>query len=325
MKKNTQIFIWIPVILVIIAVLVLIYKGSHKEKPVLTGIVEVTEVDVSSKIPGRVDSVFVREGDHVSKGQLLATLQSREIDAKVEQARGAMDAAKAKLDMAHNGARPEEREAAEKMYFQAQHQFDLAEKTWTRIQEVYKDSVISQQERDQVEFQYKSAKEQLDAAHAKYEIVKQGARSEEVRAAEALFHQAENAYNEAMSYQQETKLVSPIDGEVSKRITDPGEMAAAGYPIMTLIDLQDNWVVIQVREDNMKMIHKDAVYTASIPSVGIDKVSFKVTYIASMADFATWRATSQKGEFDLKTFEVRLRPEKPISGLRAGMTVRVEL
>jgi len=325
MKANKSRWIMaIPVVIATIALIVLIIQAVTPDKLILTGMVEATEIDISSKIPGRIDSLLVREGDRVQKGQLLAILESKEIDAKVEQARAAMQAARAKMEMAHNGARPEEKEAAEKLYLQAKHQLELAEKTYRRVQSVYRDSVISEQEKDQVEFQYKAAKEQFEMARAKYQMVLKGARSEEIKAAEALFRQAENAYREALAYQQETRLVSPLAGEVVRRIVDPGEMVAAGYPILTIMDPTDNWVVLQVREDQMSRIQKDAIVKGVVSALGEAKIDFRVTYIAAMADFATWRATNQKGDFDLKTFEIRLRPVQPLKGLRPGMTVRIE-
>jgi len=315
----------IPLSVAIIAIAILLFRAFNPSKEYITGVVETTEIDVASKIPGRLDSVFVSEGDKVVKGQILATLESKEINAKVEQARGAMMAAQARMIMAKNGARPEEKEAVEKQYLAAKHQFELADKTFGRIQQVFKDSVISVQEKDQVEFQFKAAKEQLEAAYAKYKMVIKGARYEDIDAAEGIFHQAMNALNEALAYQSETKLISPINGEVFKRVSDPGEIIGSGYPIFTLIDPNDVWVVLQLREDKMTKFKKDMVVNGIIPALGNAEYKFKITYIAAMADFATWKATNQKGDFDLKTFELHLRPIKPIDGLRAGMTVRFEL
>jgi len=314
----------IPVIIVVVSVTVLIIRAIIPDKEIVTGMVEVDEIDVASKIPGRIDSLFVEEGDMVSRGRILAKLQSKEMDAKVEQARGAMEAARAKLDMAVKGARPEEKEAVEKQYRQTVHQYELAEKTFNRIQEVYQDSVVSTQERDQVEFQYLAAKEQMEAASAKYQMVLKGAREEEIRGARGLFHQAENAYAEAKAYQEETELVSPIDGQISSKIAGAGEMAAAGYPLFTVINPDDVWIVVQLREDEMEHVKMGGTALAVFPALGEDEHEVKVTHIAAMADFATWKATNQKGEFDLKTFEIHLRPEKPIPGLRSGMTARVE-
>lgn len=321
--KNKGVLL-IPVVLILAAVVVLVLQSAKPKVTVVTGMVETKEIDVASKIPGRVDSLPVQKGQRVHRGELLAHLESKEIDAKVAQAKAVMEAAKAKWDMARRGARPEEKEAVEKLYLQAKHQFEFARKTYERVQQVYKDSVISAQKMDEVTFKYNAAKEQMEAARAKYDMVLKGARKEQIRAAEALFHQAEGAYREALAYQKETRLVSPIDGIVQDLVADQGEIVAAGYPVITLIQPQDAWVVLQLREDQLKGIKLGDVFKGTIPA--LDKqVDFKVDYIASMADFATWKATNQKGDFDLKTFEIHLRPLKPVQGLRAGMTVRVEL
>jgi HlyD family secretion protein len=324
MNSKTKLILAIPVVIALIAIVVLLAKWIFPDRPVVTGIVEATEIDVASKIPGRVDSIFVHEGDHVKKGQVLAVLGSREMDAKVEQARGAMEAARQRMEMAIRGARPEEKEAIENLYLQAKAQYDLAEKTWNRIQRVYKDSLISTQERDQIEFQHSAAKEQMDAARAKYDMVMKGARSEEIEGAKALFHQAQNAYNEAMAYQSELRLVSPIDGEISKKIVDEGEVIASGYPVFTVTNLNDIWVVLQIKEDQMKNITMGTKFIGHVRALAAEEQEFQVKYIAPMADFATWKPTNQKGDFDVKTFEVHLRSAVPIANLRAGMTVNIE-
>jgi HlyD family secretion protein len=325
MTAKARIILAVPAVIALTAIAVLIVRAAIPNHTVVVGMAEATEIDVAAKIPGRVDSICVKEGDNVRAGQLLATLESKEIDAKVEQARGAMDAAKAKLDMAHHGARPEEREAMQDLFNQAQHQFELAEKTYQRIQSVFEDGVVSAQERDQAEFKYKASREERDAAKAKLEMVTKGVRSEEIEAAEGLFHQAENAYKEASAYEEETRIISRIDGEVSKRTVDRGEMAAAGYPVFTILDSRDLWVNLQLREDQMTTLHIGSELHATLPALSKKHVTFRVASIAPMADFATWRATNQKGDFDLKTFEIKLRPMQPVEGLRPGMTAQVEL
>ncbi|MDD4052096.1 MAG: biotin/lipoyl-binding protein, partial [candidate division Zixibacteria bacterium] len=114
MKLNRHNYVlYIPAAIVVIALIFLAVKLLAPSKDAITGMVEATEVDVAAKIPGRVDSVLVREGDRVTRGQVLATLTTKEVDAKLEQARGVMEAAKARMEMAQNGARPEEKEAVE--------------------------------------------------------------------------------------------------------------------------------------------------------------------------------------------------------------------
>lgn len=322
--KNKWLLI-IPIVLVLITIGFIIVTSLGDDEEIITGIVESVNVDVASKIPGRIDSILVSEGETVSKGDLLARLENKEMKAKLGQAQGARQAAYSKMEMANNGARKEEIEAVRNLYLQAKHQFELAEKTWTRVKSLYDDDVISTQERDEAEFKYRAADEQLSAAEAKYDMVKEGARSEEKKAAEGLFLQADNSVNEAEAYYEELFLRSPINGEVSARIVDPGEIISSGYPVFTIVDLKDSWVTLQIREDNMNRFRKGEVFKGIIPALGNIKKNFEVTYISPMGAYADWKPTDQKNDFDLKTFEIRLRSVEAVKGLRPGMTVNVIL
>lgn len=313
----------VPLIILIVAAIFLIVKNEKPEKRYITGIVEMTQVDVSSKIAGRIDSILVKEGESVTKGQTIAKIRSNELQAKLEQTKSVMDAAYQKLQMAVNGARPEEKEMAEKLYAQAKHQFELAEITYNRIMKMYNDSLISAQEKDQIEFQYKAAKEQMEQAQAKYQLVLKGAREEEILMADANLRQAENAYKEVQAYTEELTIISPISGELSKKIINAGEIVAAGYPVFTVLVPDDAWIVLQLREDMMQNFMMGKKFIGRVPALGNKEYEFIVTYISAMGDFATWKPTNQKGDFDLKTFEIRLTPENKIEGLRRGMTVNI--
>lgn len=323
MDKKKIILVF-PIIIFVIAIIFIIVKNVTPEEKFITGMVEVADVDVASKIPGRIDKIFVKEGDNVKKGQLLAVIVSKELEAKLEQAKGVMDAAKAKANMAHTGARKEEKEAAQKLYEQAKAQFEFAEKTYNRIVKLFKEGLVSQQDKDQIEFQYKAAQDQMYAAKAKLDLVNSGARKEEIEAADALYYQAQNTYNEVLAYKNELNIYAPIDGEIYKKIIDEGEIVNSGYPIFNIINLEDIWVTIQLREDMLTNIKKGMKFKGFVPALN-KEYDFEVYYIAPMADFATWKPTNQKGEFDLKTFEVKLKPVYKIDGLRPGMSVNIKL
>ncbi|NLD94368.1 MAG: biotin/lipoyl-binding protein [Fibrobacter sp.] len=298
-----------------------IKKKEQTKQGIISGMVEARHIDVASKLPGRIDSLCVQEGDYVTKGQYLAILEGREVSAKVEQARGAMNAAFAKMKMTESGARPQELDAAEKVYLQAKAQYELMEKTFNRVTKLYNDNVISSQERDQAETQYISAREQMNAARIKFELASEGARKEEKAAAQSLYYQAQNVYNEVSIYEEEKMIRSPVSGEVEKILSDPGEIVAAGYPVVTVIDTSDYWVIIQIKETELEMFKKGTELSGIVPALGNKAFNFYVHYMSAMADFATWRPTNQKGEFDIRTFELRLKSKETIENIRPGMTV----
>lgn len=323
--KKGYIILSLPVLIVIVALAFIAFSKANDEYIEISGIIETTEIDVASKIPGRIDSIYFDKGDMVKKGDIIAKLESKEMVAKVEQTKGLMEAAKSKLEMVRNGARVEEKTQVEKLYNQAKEQYEYAEKTYNRFKELHKEGVISSQEYDGMLFKYNSAKDQMDAAKAKYDMVMKGARYEEIDAVEALYHQAENGYNEAMAYFKELEIKAPVNGEISNRISDPGEVIASGYPLFTIIRPEESYVLLQVREDMLNTFKKGASFEGVIPALDNKQTEFEVTYIASMADFATWRPTNQKGDFDLKTFEIHLKSKENIKDLRPGMTVKLNI
>lgn len=289
----------------------------------LQGQVEVKRVNVSSKVPGRVEELLVYEGQEIEAGQAVAQLSSDEIEAKLSQVDAAIAAAKAQENKAETGARDEEIRAARANWERAKAGADLAQSTYERVENLYADGVVPAQKRDEAQAQFRASKMLADAARAQYDMARAGARSEDKEAASALVRQAEGGRAEVEAYLAETKVKSPIAGEVAAQIVETGELVSAGLPIIVVADLKDAWVSFQVREDRLDGLTKDAEFNARVPALGDKEITLKISYIAAMGDFATWRSTRASGGYDLKTFEVRARPLEPVEGLRPGMSVIV--
>ncbi len=289
----------------------------------IQGEVEATKVNVSAKIPGRVEEMLVEEGQTVEKGELLAILDSPQLQAKRQQANAAKQAASAQERKAEYGARDEEIRMAHNKWLQAQAGAEFAQKSFARIERLYQDGVVPEQQRDEVESKMKMAKKLEAAARAQYDMAQTGARVEDKDAASALVAQASGAVSEVDSLIEESKVCAPIGGEVLEHVVNLGELASAGMPIVTMIDMNDIWVTFNVREDNLPGMKIGGTLKASIPALALNDVELEITYIAALGDFAMWRATSASGGFDLRTFEVRARLKQPIEDLRPGMSVLV--
>jgi len=287
----------------------------------LTGLIDADEVDVASKVPGRILELRVREGDRVKRGQGVVTLELLEIEARLEQVRAAIDAARAKLGMAQKGARFEERVQAKKALAAAHDSVEVNKKMLTRASTLLEQKAISQAKFDEIEFRHTMASEQFSIAQARYNMVMNGARDEEIQALEALVKQGEGTLQEVNVYEQEGEQKSPLDGEVSKVILHQGELAGTGAPILTVVDIDNCYATFAVREDLLLHVGKGSRIEAEIPALK-KNATFEVFALAVMGDFATWRATSEKDQFDMRSFEVKARPVTPIEGLRPGMTVR---
>jgi len=317
--------LYIPMVLLGISLVAILVQHCGKGHQVLTGEIDATQIDVSSKVPGRIDTILVREGQPVAKGQVLARLVAPEIMAKYEQARAAVKSAGALLDMAMKGARRQDVKAAFEVYESARAQSEFAEKTFGRFQQLFQDQVISRQSMDEVEFKHRAARAQMLAAKQKWEMALEGARKEEILAAQGNYERACQILQETQAYVDEIEIKSFQAGEIDNILIDPGEILAAGYPVISILDLSDIWAVVYTPETLMSLFQKSREFQVTIPAIGEASYLFTVSFISPLADFATRKATNEQGSFDLKSFEIHLRPVQPIPGLRPGMSARIHL
>ncbi|MGR5070147.1 MULTISPECIES: HlyD family secretion protein [Vibrio] len=301
------------------------FYHAYQPEPVrLQGLIEAQQYTISSKVPGRIDDVLVRKGDDVEKGQLIFTLHNPEIEAKLEQAKAEEKAAGALALEAEKGAREQQIQAAKDQWLKAKAAASLMNKTYRRVENLYNDGVIAEQKRDEAFTQWQAAKYTESAAKQMYQMTKEGTRTETKVAAAEKVKMAAGAVAEVEAYVKDTKIFSWFDGEVSQVLLQSGELAPQGFPVVTVIDIQDSWATLNVREDLLNHFTKGTTFNAYLPALDRE-VEFKVTHVAVMGDFATWRATDASKGFDLRTFEVEARPTQEESGLRVGMSVVVEL
>lgn len=289
----------------------------------LQGQFEASTINVTSKITARIAAQHAREGDAVSQGALLVTLDSPELRAKQTQAAAVRSAAQAKLSLVNAGARDEDIRAAEAAWRRATVASELADKTFKRLHALYLEKLISQQRNDEAEANLAAAQAAERAARAQYDAALHGARNQDKQAASALASQAAGQVAEVEAAAADTALVAPLAAEVDKLILHVGELAPAGFPIMTLVDLKDCWATFNIREDDLAGIRVGSEFEGKVPALGGQRVTLKVYYISPKGDFATWRPTRLSGGYDVKTFEVRARPLAPVAGLRPGMSVLV--
>jgi HlyD family secretion protein len=135
---------------------------------------------------------------------------------------------------------------------------------------------------------------------------------------------AEGVISEVQSYLHESSIYAPMDGEIANIIAESGELISAGYPVVTIVRLDDCWVTFNLREDLLSDIHKGSIFKAKFPALGNQEIDLKVTYITALGSFATWNATKTTGDFDMKTFEIHAVPVGKVDGLRPGMSALVD-
>lgn len=306
------------VVVVIIAVIgTLVFKS---EPEIIQGYVEVSEYRVSSKVPGRVLELRVKEGDYVNVGDTLAIIDAPDVKAKLTQAESAESAASAMDQMANNGARREQINGAYALLQQAKAGLEIAQKSYNRVQRLYDEGVMSAQKRDEAFANYKTIEAQVKAAQSQYDMAVNGVRREEKMAAAAQVNRAKGAVQEVNSYISETMQTAQKAGEVSDVYPKEGELIGTGSPIMSVSLLDDMWGTFNVREDQLDGMRIGSVITAYAPAFKKD-IKMKVYYIKDQGSYATWKATKANGQYDLKTFEVKARPVTKVEGLRPGMSL----
>lgn len=320
-----------PLLLPLALVVLVIWLGwrfwlAYLPEPVrLQGQIEAQQYSVSSKVAGRIAEVLVKKGDQLAKGQLAFTLASPEIEAKLSQAKAGQAAAGALAQEAEKGARAQQIAAAKDQWQQAKTAALLHGKTYERIANLHREGVMPLQKRDEAWTAWQAAKYSEGMAWQQYQMTLEGAREETKIAAREQAKMAAGGVAEVEAYLADTRIVTPHAGEVAQVLLRSGELAPQGFPVVTLLDMEDAWAQFHVREDLLPRFPVGTEFDARIPGLGDQTVRFKVTHVAVMGDFATWRATDSRQGFDMKSFQVEARPLQPVEGLRVGMSVLVEL
>ena len=308
---------------VVVIVAVIGFFAFGREPEMIQGQVEVSEYRVSSKVPGRILEIRVKEGDFVKVGDTLAILDAPEVRAKMEQARSAESAAAAQEEMARNGARQEQIQGAYQLMQQARAGLEIAEKSYQRVQRLFDEGVLSAQKRDEAYANYKAMEAQAKAAESQYDMARNGARREEKMAAAAMVGRAQGAVQEVSSYIHETVQIAQMEGEVMDIYPKQGELVGTGSPIMSIAVMTDMWGTFNVREDQLNGLEVGKTFTAFVPAFNKD-IQMKVYYMKDQGSYAVWKATKSNGQYDLKTFEVKARPVDKLDGLRPGMSLIIK-
>ena len=324
-ESNKSLISGLTVIIFVVVLVALVGMFAIRPQEVLVmGEVDATEYRVSNKVPGRIDSLYVKEGQMVKAGDTLAHIFSPQVDAKMMQASAAKSAASAQSRKAKTGAREQQVQMAYQVWQKAQAAVEVYRKSYERVKGLHEKGVLSAQKFDEVDAQYKAAQADCVAAEQQYLMAKEGARQEDIAAAAALVNQAGGAVAEVQSYLDDSYLIAPSDGEVVEIFVKRGDLIGTGSPVMSILDMRDSWLFFSVREDLLKDMKPGAEVNVRIPALGKETHKCRVTRVQAMASYATWRATKTNGQYDVKSFDVKMVPEEKIEDLRPGMTAIVE-
>lgn len=327
MKSNRNYIEIAFVVLLGAVVVVTLVALLTVRKPAITlqGEVEATEIRISGKLLGRIDSFLVKEGDAVRRGDTLVVINSPIVEAQYRKTEALHHAAVEENRKVDRGTRRQIVESARQVWQAAKSQAELAQKTYERIRVLYTDSVVPRQRYDEAEAAMLSSEAAERSAYEQYRLAQEGLQREDREASRNMVEAAASSVDEMMALLVDARLTAPADGQIAGIYPKRGELVAPGAPIMTLVTLDDSYVVFNVREDLMPHFRMGKRFVVSVPALARDDVAMTVYYISPLGSFATWKSTKEVGSYDMRTFEIRLRPESRVEGLRPGMTALLEL
>ena len=320
-KKKYLLLALIPVLLAVIAFG--LWKSYQPTPLELQGRVEAETVQVATKVPSRIEEIYVEEGQRVKKGDVLVRLNSPEIQAKKQQAAAALQSALALQSTAERGSQEENIASLYANWQSLKAQQNLAKVSYERGANLFKEGVISRQRRDELYAASQSAAQMTEAAYQQYARAKRGSTSQQKSSADAQVDIAQAALDEANALEAETQLVAPVNGTVSKTYGKVSELVATAVPVVSLIEDQ-MWVSLNIREDQYAPFQKMSSIEGYIPA--LDKTAtFKIKQISAEGEFATIKTTRQTGGYDVRSFKLHLVPAPAIPELKVGMSVLFKL
>ena len=320
-KENRPLISALGIIIVAVAALAIVgFLCLNKPADILEGQAEATSVRVSGKLPGRVMHFYVQEGDMVHAGDTLVHIHSSLVEARLQQALSMKDVAKAADDKVDAGTRSQIIQSAYQLWQQAEAAVSITKKTYDRLENLYKEGVMSEQKRDEAKAAYDAAVAAAAAAKSQYEMARQGAQKEDKQAAAAMLSAAGAGVSEVEALLEDQYLTAPCDGQIDVIFPHEGEFVALGAPIMNVLKVADKWITFNVREEYLPDFTMDKEINVMIPALDKKEIKAKVYYVRDMGSYATWHATKSTGDWDSKTFEVKVRPVEALPDLRPGMT-----
>jgi HlyD family secretion protein len=337
----------IALIVVFVAVLLaigvsLLFRNGKPPVFHVTGIIDGIEVNLSSKVAGKLSRISCNEGDKVEAGQVVITLESDDIKASVEQAMAGVDRAKANVKMSEaaieNGranvlAAEAEMKSASADLEKAAAQLEESRRQADRREDLYKKNLIAKESRDQMVTEhainmagYESSKEKLNAARSRKDVAASqlNAAISQWNASKATLKEAQANRAFFRSKLDDTSIVSPVIGTVIFKALETGEMAGPGAVILTIVDLNSLFARIDIDETKIGRVVLNGKTIIRVEGVPGKMFEGRISEIGRSGEFATQRDVV-RGREDIKTFRVKARVDDPTGILKPGMTVDVEI
>lgn len=278
------------------------------------GKVKFETISLSSKLGGRISNIYVTEGQDVKKGDTLAYIDIPEVVAKMMQAEGAITSAKGQLNMAFNGATSEQLSQIDQQLNSGKAQLDFAQESYNRMNNMYKDSLVSQQQFDEVKMKLAMAKAQVDALDAKRSEVRKGARAEQIEQAQGQLDRALGAKEEVNSASNEKYLIAPADMSIETITLIEGELLTPGYSLFNGYKKSSVYFRFTIPESKIYDFRPGQSLTLENPYTK-EKIESKIIAINQLAQYADITSTAPLYELDESIYELKVVPTADVKGM----------
>ena len=342
MKKRSVLIAVAVLIIIIVFIFFYFNKGKKAETIKSTGIIEGVEVNLSSKVSGRISFICCNEGDPVKEGEVAIKLESEDFSALVKQASAGVERAKAEVKVSESAignvqanivTAETDIKTAESDLEKARVQMELAKSEMDRSNALYKKDFISKESLDLAVTAYNasvadymSSKSRLASAHSKRDaaVTQLKTAESQLTSAKANIKQSEANLSYNFAKLADTAITSPITGNVVFKALEKGETVSPGMTILTIVDMKDIYARVDIDEtliDNVALNSKAIIRTEGTP----ERIFKGIVYeIGRYAEFATQRDVT-RGRQDIKTFRVKIKIDDTGGALKPGMTVEVEI
>lgn len=311
-------------------------KNADANTARVSGQIEATEVQVAPEAGGRILDMPINEGDRVKQGDLVAQLDTRDVELALQRAQAERSQAEAQLRLLQAGSRPEDIRQAEAQMASAaadvsaaQVDFGAAETDLQRFERLLQSNSGSRKQRDDAATRRDLARDRVVSARARERAAREGvarlqsgARPQEIEAARARVQGVDAQIATLEKQKQDATVRAPVGGVVSERLRNRGEMAAPRTPLAVITDLDRAWAEVFVDEPQVPRITLGQPATL-ITDAG-DRLPGKVSFISSKAEFTPRNVQTAEDRSKL-VYRVKISTDNSKGVLKQGMPVEAEI
>lgn len=298
--------------------------GNEQRGLTLYGNVDIRQVDLGFRVPGRLAEMRLEEGDTAKAGEVIAVLDKQPFQDALARAKAGVAAARAALAKLEAGSRPEEIAQARANVAEQRATLLNAKRVLERRKKLIATGAVSSQSYDDARAAYNEAQARLNATRATLALVLKGPREEDIEAGRAQLAEARAIAASSATDLADTELRAPADGIVLSRVREPGAVLAAGSTVYTLSLTRPIWVQVYVPEPDLGRIHGGMAVEITTDSQPHHPYKGQIGFISPVAEFTPKSVETPELRSDL-VYRVRIVVEAPAPGLLQGMPVTVHV